>query len=139
MTTEYYFGMPAYGMTAYNGSSFQVKADATASSYLANTTGKLYMTAEVAATLAGITINLNAPTVLGISANGSLKAEWKEDEFQFSGNVAKTETAKAKAALQKTESALSHMKAKATALKAKATELSNHTEALQLYTAIVEA
>lgn len=138
MSVTYTLSAPLYGMSAYNADSFQVKADATASSYIANTTGKLYMTAEFAATLAGVTVNLNAPTVLSITAKMNLKAEWKEGEFSFSGTVAENEAAKNKSAMQKTKSALTHLKNKAASLDNKVTQLGNHAETLHTYAAIME-
>lgn len=138
MSSTYNLAAPLYGMTAYNASSFQLKADATASSYIANTTGKLYFTAEFAATLAGVTLNLNAPTVLSIEAKMNLKAEWKEGEFQFSGTVAENEAAANKAIMQKTKSALTHLKSKAAALDGKVTELGNHAATLHTYGAMME-
>lgn len=138
MSVTYTLSMPLSGMTGYNADSFQVKADATASSYIANTTGKLYMTAEFAATLAGVTLNLNAPTVLSITAKMNLKAEWKEGEFSFSGTVAENEAAKNKAAMQKTKSAITHLKNKAASLDSKVTQLGNHASTLQTYVALME-
>jgi len=139
MSTTYTLSAPLTGMTAYNASSFQVKADATASSYAFNTTGKLYLGGEFAATMAGVTLNLNAPPVLSISARMTFKAEWKEGEFQFSGTVAEQEAAKNKSAMQKTKSAISHLKNKAAALDSKVTQLGNHADTLHLYGTLMEA
>lgn len=139
MTNTYTLGAPLFGMTAYNADSFMLKADATASSYAANTTGKLYFAAEFAATLAGVTVNLNAPPVIAIEAKLNFKAEWKDGEFQFSETVANNEAAKATATLQKTRSMLSDMKAKMTDIEANVTELNNHADTVRLYGALMEA
>jgi hypothetical protein len=137
--STYTLEAPLFGMTAYNASSFQLKADATASSYIANTTGKIYFTAEFAATLAGITVNLNAPPVISIEAKLNFKAEWKDGEFQFSETVAKNEAAKATATLNKTKSILTDLKAKMTDIEANVTELNNHADTVSLYGALMEA
>lgn len=139
MSNTYVLGPTLSGMTAYNADSFLLKADATASSYIANTTGKLYFTAEFNATLAGVTVNLNAPTVLAIEAKLKLKAELKNGHFEFSETAAKNEAAKAAAILSKTKSALTDMKAKMTAIEANVTELNNNASMVRLYGALMEA
>ncbi len=138
MAVDYSLSQPLSGMTAYNSSSFQMMAAVTASTFAANTTGKLYLTAELSATLAGVAISLNAPAVLAIEAVNSFKAEWNDGKFKFSGTVAEEEGAAAKAAMQQTESALATLQANVSALKTKATELGNHGATLRLYATLME-
>lgn len=137
-TTTYTLEAPAFGMQAYNESSFQMKADATASSYLANTTGKLHFSGELDATLAGVSLNLNSPVVITIEAVNTIKAEWHEGEFKLSTTVADAEAAATKAAMQKTESKMAHLKSKLAAMKTKATALSNHAATLTGYALLME-
>lgn len=137
-TTTYNLEAPGFGMTAYNESSFQMKADATASSYLANTTGKLHFSGELEATLAGVTLNVNSPVVISIEMVNTIKGEWHDGEFKLATTVADEEAAASKAAMQKTESKLTALKAKATAMKAKATDLANHASTLSGYALLME-
>lgn len=138
MGVNYALSAPLSGMTAYNSSSFQMTAAATATTYAANTSAKLYFTAEFAATLGGVTLSVNAPAVLAIEAAMTLKAEWHDGKFQFSGTVAKAEGAAAEAALQKTESVVAALEAKAAAIKSKAADLANHGATLRLYATLME-
>ncbi len=139
MSTEYYFGVPAHGWTTFSGSSFQVRADTTASSYISNNATKLYLSGEMSAKLAGVALNLNSPAVLAIGINGDFKSEWKDGEFQFCETIAAAETTKAKAALQATQSALTDLETKVQAMKATTTEMSNHASAVSMYAALLEA
>ncbi len=136
--TVYELSNPLTGMSGYNCSSFLVKADATASSYLANTTGKLYLTAELNATMAGATLNLNSPLVLAIGVSAALRSEWKNNDFHFAGNLADSEAAAAKAAMAKTKSAATSFDSAAAKLKTKTTQLANEAEMLGAYTFILE-
>lgn len=138
MTTTYTLEAPAFGMTAYNESSFEMKADATASSYLANTTGKLHFSGELDATLAGVTLNLNSPLVIAIEAVNTIKAEWHDGEFKLAATVAEEEAAATKAALQKTESKMADLKSKVASMKTKATKLSNHAATLSGFALLME-
>lgn len=137
-TTTYTLSNPLTGMTDYNSSSFLMKADATASSYVANTTSKLYFSADFNATLAGATFNVNSPIVLAISAKMKIKAEWKNGHFMSSEAVAKHESAAATAILQKTKSALTDLKAKMTAIDTAVTDLNNHADTVALYATLME-
>ncbi len=132
MVTSYTLEAPAYGMTAYNESSFQVKGDATASSFLANTAGKLHFSGALDATLAGVTLNLNAASVISIEAVNTIKAAWHNGQFKLSTVAADEDTAAIAAAMQKTESKLRDfsersfwMKETATRLSARVTKLAS--------------
>lgn len=139
MSVEYYFGLPANGWTSYNATTVQVRADATASSFISNNATKLAMSADLTVKLAGAVINLNSPAVLSIGITGDVKAQWKQGEFHFAGDLAKIEATKASAGMQKTESVLSDFKTTVQKFSTVATDAANHAAAISMYAALVEA
>ncbi len=138
MTVTYTLEKPTSGMTLFNDSSLLLKADATASSFLARTMGKLEFAGELNATLAGATLNLNAPTVLAIKAVASWEWEWHNGHIQSGHAVAALQASTLATAMQQTKSSLDQLESRLTSMVDRAINLENHEATLSAYALIME-
>ncbi len=139
MSVEYYFGLPANGWTSYNATTVQVRADATASTFMSTNATKLAMSADLTVKLAGAIVNLNSPAVLSIGIAGDVKAQWKQGEFHYVGDLAKIEATKASAGMQQTESVLTDFKSTVQRFSTISTYMENRATAVSSFITMFES
>ncbi|MBN9526629.1 MAG: hypothetical protein J0H82_10510 [Alphaproteobacteria bacterium] len=138
MTVTYTLEKPTTGMTFFTDTSFLVKLDATASSFLARTTGKLEFAGELNATLAGATLNLNAPAVVAIKAVVAAEFKWHNNHFVSGHTLAAAEAATLASAMQQTQTCLDNIETGLTSIASKVSNLANHEATLSAYTVMME-
>lgn len=138
MTVTYTLEKPTSGMTFFTDTSYQVKADATASSFLARTLGKLEFAGELNATLAGATLNLNSPAVIAIKAVVAAEFKWHNGHFVSGHTLAAAEAATLASAMQKTKTCMDNIESGLTSIANKVSNLANHEATLSAYTVMME-
>lgn len=138
MTVTYTLEKPTTGMTMFTDTSILVKADATASSFLARTMAKLEFAGELNATLAGATLNLNSPAVIAIKAIVAAELKWHNGHWHSGHTVAAAEAATLATAMQQTKTCMDNIESHMASIATRASSLANHESTLSAYTLLME-